>query len=871
MVCSAIDLIPCQRRNDLAFVKLRSTLALLCALVAGCSGPAAAPVSTPATENSSPPAATSTGPAAVASVPLPYAQIAGRWFESCVLYHDGSVRCWGAIDAARPHEPTPVQLIGVRQIAVAENTVCGVHDDGRVSCALIDPLRQYGEWVHANLRGLGDVAQVAISQERGCAVHTDRSLSCWGSDVPFRRRGFDGPHAPAVVEGVSGVVQVAHTMGETYVLRDNGDLLRFDSDPASLKHSPVQREVAAVASSYGTVCALSSQGVVTCWEDDEPESPEPVSGLPVVTSITVGPSHACAATASGEVYCWGQWRSLRNERWMKTAERVQNARGIQQLAAGIEHTCGLGGDGVVCWGENANGALGSDSDHEPFSARPMQGVPPAESVFRADYATIVVTTAGDVYCAGDWRVCDRGVRGAPRGVGPRKMTGLSGARQVRGFGSLYGELMVVLLQDGTLKDWYGKTPDDRSRHWVDVAVGEHFMCAVEQGGAVYCKGNNGHGQLGNGTTAASDAWLRVDKLGPANALSADRHVVCALLADSRVACWGKGFRSNAAAGRESSEGPSRPVLLPDSAGSIRVLAYDDQGCALSDAGEVRCWDYQAPENWRPDQPPVLVPRAAVYETWTPALDFAGTQPGIRSTIRADGTVASHTAVIGIRDAAALARGGGSCAITKDRSVWCWGSNEKGERGLGPLPDRAIPVEGLDRASSSAKAQAPLVSERSDRALGRGLGRDELLTLVSDHLQKLQSSAAFEHRSSQDRPTLAILPIRNRTGADMSGALSALVPDIETHLVNSGKVAVIDRSPGRDRATDTDTDTMELPQLAAWARKLGARTFLDGALISKSTFSDGKRAVAYTLFLRVVESESGVILFQNWSSLTKTEP
>lgn len=318
----------------------------------------------------------------------------------------------------------------------------------------------------------------------------------------------------------------------------------------------------------------------------------------------------------------------------------------------------------------------------------MVGVTSAAAVYRAWGATLVVTTDGSVYCAGSPVVCARGKDAKTWDVSLRRVEGLSDVQSISGFGSR----ISLLLRDGTLRAWSGKTPDDRARRWIAHAEGQDFTCAIAQGGDVYCKGSNFNGQLGDGTTEGSSDWVRVAKLGPAKSLDASRNGACAILRDGNVACWGEGLRHQAKPGRQFSEGPSLPVILPDSAGSTVVLAGGGIPCALSAAGQLRCWRYVVlPGSTEQVLQPLVAPPEA---RWASLVDVVG-EHGARHALRRDGTITAERAVLGVEAAIALARGDGQCAITTDRGVLCWGSNETGERGLGALPDVAIPVQGLD--------------------------------------------------------------------------------------------------------------------------------------------------------------------------------
>ncbi|MBI5528305.1 MAG: hypothetical protein HY897_18390, partial [Deltaproteobacteria bacterium] len=82
-----------------------------------------------------------------------------------------------------------------------------------------------------------------------------------------------------------------------------------------------------------------------------------------------------------------------------------------------------------------------------------------------------------------------------------------------------------------------------------VSVGSAHACALTKDGSIWCWGSNEHGQLGKQAVAAScgaQRWtypcalapVRVELPARATALSAGTSHTCAVLGESRVACWG---------------------------------------------------------------------------------------------------------------------------------------------------------------------------------------------------------------------------------------------------------------------------------------------------------------------------------------------
>ena len=90
--------------------------------------------------------------------------------------------------------------------------------------------------------------------------------------------------------------------------------------------------------------------------------------------VTTGATHACALDASGNAWCWGLGATAKSETRRpagNTASFAQPVAGgitFRALAAGTQHTCGIGTDNnVYCWGDNEYGQLGVGYHNLGFS------------------------------------------------------------------------------------------------------------------------------------------------------------------------------------------------------------------------------------------------------------------------------------------------------------------------------------------------------------------------------------------------------------------------------------------------------------------------------------------------------------------------
>jgi hypothetical protein len=144
-------------------------------------------------------------------------------------------------------------------------------------------------------------------------------------------------------------------------------------------------------------------------------------------------------------------------------------------------------------------------------------------------------------------------------------------------------------------------------------------------------------------------------------------------------------------------------------------------------------------------------------------------------------------------------------------------------------------------------------------------------MLDDNLTALDSSALVKRWEGENRPTVAVLTLRNDTSEHIDGALDALISDVETRLINAGHVRVVSIERQGELMTEIkkqQSADFNPAQVAAWGQQIGVRYFVTGKVYSTDERMDGERRVQYYLFMQVLSVESGEILFQNKTAVTK---
>jgi alpha-tubulin suppressor-like RCC1 family protein len=258
----------------------------------------------------------------------------------------------------------------------------------------------------------------------------------------------------------------------------------------------------------------------------------------------------------GSVRCWGdnQYGQLGDGTTTARARpvTVPGIRDAAAIVAGEGHTCALLGDGTVrCWGRNADGQLGVSVIDRSYTPVTVQNLPAADTLVAGNAHTCVILRDDrTVRC---WGLNDEGQLGdnaTKNQDTPVLVRGLTGA--------------------------------------IGLAAGERHTCARLMAGGAQCWGINSDGELGDGTrTSRLVAGTPVVGLGAIDAIVAANHHTCVRLMDQTVRCWGE--NGDGQLGDGSAIERPMPVAVQGVAMAIAVRAGATHTCALLDEQTVRCW------------------------------------------------------------------------------------------------------------------------------------------------------------------------------------------------------------------------------------------------------------------------------------------
>ena len=351
---------------------------------------------------------------------------------------------------------------------------------------------------------------------------------------------------------------------------------------------------------------------------------------------------------------------------------------LTTISAGSTHLCAVFGDGTLeCWGDNGRGQLGQGYTSTKENSRKTVELP---SGYQGG-------TWDDVQCGTSF-TCAILLNGSNRKIF------CWGA-------NTYGQLGV-----GDNADRLNPTLLEISGYSYNakfLRVGSAHACAVmddSTGNGLYCWGYNSRGQLGQGDTANSNVMKNVlygqsaDKIAELSLLSADTFGAntCVLL-DGRTClrCWGDGRYGVNGDGLNDELAPRTDLCIFESelgTDSGRTISQLGTGrahiCALLDNGIIYCWGYghfgmigDGGYGWSYER--VQAPKMAILPEGRHAISLA----------------VGHV---------------NTYAVLDDNSLWCWGSNDLGELGLGeevidPVTNTALYAYGANFITVPKKAEA----------------------------------------------------------------------------------------------------------------------------------------------------------------------
>jgi len=327
--------------------------------------------------------------------------------SNCVHSPDEPLRCWGAnpIGFGEPFEPIPTPRevqpsLRFSLFALGGDHWCGVDTGGQLRCAGDDWAGQLGDGEPAGptdapvtLGPFGEaITALSAAFATSCASIGDETL-CWGhNDAGQLGIGVISEEVwePTALPRTFAQLEAGHfhscgitDAGALFCWGDNANE-QLAEPFGDLDNAPAPRQlamagVAQVSVGFEYTLMIDTDGVAWSWGANflgQLGRPEAVGGgtpeggaidLPAAArQVEGGFHHACAITADGALYCWGESASGQlgpdapAGDFTATPTRVLADRTVVDIGVGDGHTCALDDTGrVFCWGVNEDAQTGA--------------------------------------------------------------------------------------------------------------------------------------------------------------------------------------------------------------------------------------------------------------------------------------------------------------------------------------------------------------------------------------------------------------------------------------------------------------------------------------------------------------------------------
>ena len=489
--------------------------------------------------------------------------------HTCAIRNDGTVACWGRNDfgqlgngdsGANKLSATPAavkNLSNAVAIAVGIDSTCAIQSGGKVYCWGENGGNKLQVANYAGvpattatlIAGIADAVALSIGDKHQCALRATGGVVCWGNNqyAQIGNGAMGGMLAPTDVVDSGGP----------------GGLLAGAT---------------SVSAAGGATCATLNDSSVRCWGtnynnqmaqpggDVAKLNPTAIAGLGA-KNVSLGGYFGCAIKTAGSVACWGM--GTLGQRGDGTLSGVfgditpSNVAGLTAVAAietGANTVCALRTNGTLaCWGDNALGQLGDSGGGVSALPHDVLNLSGISQMSVGDGHSCAVSKLNQVSC---WGSNSYGQLG----------NGNSGS----GFDTAVPNLVTGNFVNKTQICSSDNKCDDNDVCTID-------KCDAIKGSCTHVAGNEG-GDCGNGHYCASGACKWATQI-----VSGDEHV-CALHANGKVACWGRGQNGQLGVGISGNgQFKTSPTDVPGLSGVVSLSARGDTTCSVSKDGSVRCW------------------------------------------------------------------------------------------------------------------------------------------------------------------------------------------------------------------------------------------------------------------------------------------
>lgn len=431
------------------------------------------------------------------------------------------------------------------------------------------------------------------------------------------------------------------------------DITQSDADNAVSDSGQIDADATSGESDTAVIDTDTSEdGSDISTGDSDAEQPDSDGGAASSwKAIAAGYSHTCAIRSDSKLYCWGYNAAGQvgdgTNGVKDTPVKISDYYTWLQVEAGIYHTCGIKTDKTLyCWGYNKYGQLG-DGTVNNLSLPTKVGTNIWSAITAGGMHTCGITASDSrLYC---WGNNEYGQLG---------------------YGTIVNSQVPIKIGDEA---------------WSLIAAGQYNTCGIKTADKkLYCWGYNLWGQIGDGTSGSGtqkntpvkisdDVWLKI---------SVGNDSVCGIKGDKKLYCWGNNGDGQLGDGTRTDYDNNGNIIgnnnnknVPSKIGDdtwLEITAKGFHTCGIKEAdGKLYCWGSNI--------------YGKLGDGTVTTFDSGG-------NIVENNNKLSPVKIGGDTWLAIIAGGGHTCGMLEtDRKLYCWGWNETGQLGDGTKIDRHIPT------------------------------------------------------------------------------------------------------------------------------------------------------------------------------------
>lgn len=376
----------------------------------------------------------------------------------------------------------------IRQLVLGDSLSAAITEDGSLYTWGSNGLLQLGNGTEEDslvpIKIMDNVKDVTIGDSHSAAITEDGSLYMWGWNYDSELGNGISTKSSIPIKVLDNVKEVSLGDSNSAAITEDGNLYMWGNNKygklgnGTTKNSSVpikiMDNVKSVSLSYNYSAAITEDGSLYMWganwcyqlgNGTSEDSLTPIKIMDNVKSVSLGSSHNAAITEDGSLYMWGynDRGQIGNGTTNNSSTPVKIMDNVKAVSLGSEHSGALTEDGsLYTWGNNFYNQLGYSTAK---SSTPTKVIDNIKSIIFVGSQSSAIAENGRLYIWG------------------RSSSGTLDD--------------VALVAIGRFS--YGKN------HFGIIKTDE----------TLYMWGDNGFGQLGNGTTEDSTTPIKIE-ISPIN-------------------------------------------------------------------------------------------------------------------------------------------------------------------------------------------------------------------------------------------------------------------------------------------------------------------------------------------------------------------